>query len=147
MCNKPGACCKHPKTEAAFPRVEAFTLPPVDSIVSSLRSLFHLTNSVARPVFEDPRIAELANAITSILAENTALRRFVGIFSPLGVQTNIDGITVRFGPKDSYTLSVPAPSESARKKLAAQLRAAADKLEAEQAQNSAQTVFPFAAKS
>ena len=144
MCNKPG-CCKT-KDSAELPKANFSGLGTVGGIMLTIET-FNQLMAIVRTgkrlfTFADPKLDELARAIAGVMAENNGLKRFVGVFAPAGVIVDNAGVDISFGPTNEYNLRIPAPSESARAKLAAQFRAAAARLEAPDPQ----TLLPFVDK-
>ncbi|NBT76013.1 MAG: hypothetical protein EBT15_08575, partial [Betaproteobacteria bacterium] len=79
--------------------------------------------------FKNAQVSELAATISSIVAENNYLKRLLGIFRPAEITADEHGAKISFGPRNEYTLFIPAVTQSARTKVANSLKAAAEDLQ------------------
>ena len=93
--------------------------------------------------FKNPNINELAATLSAIVAENQYLKNLLGIFHPGKAAVEDNGVTISFGPGNTYRLFIPAFSQSARTKLAASLIAAADELKKVPPASPEQKWLPF----
>lgn len=94
-------------------------------------------------------LAQLAKQIGDLAAENAYLKTVLNLFSPMDIGVTDSTLEIHFGPNDAYTLTVPVTQRNSRREIAKQLRAAAEKLEAETADcpvvsSPMQTLFSFA---
>jgi len=97
--------------------------------------------------FGNTKIDELAKRIADLAIENEYLRKVTDLFSPISFNTEGGNVEVTFGPQNEYVLKVPLTTKHDRKKIIAQLRAAAEKLEIINAETDmAQKFLPFASK-
>ena len=91
-------------------------------------------------------LAQLAKQISVLAVENAYLKTVLNLFSPMDIGVTDSTVEVRFGPSDSYKLTIPVTQKNSRREMAKQLRAVADKLETELDQkisNHDQTFLPF----
>lgn len=109
--------------------------------------LFEIAKGGARFVgFKNERLDELAALISAIVAENNYLKSLLGIFYPGNATTSAAGVTISFGPRNEYTLFIPAVTEDARAKLGASLIAAGEQLkQSKTLETDSQQFLPFSA--
>ena len=97
--------------------------------------------------FGNTKIDELAKRIADLAVENEYLRKVTDLFSPISFNTEGGNVEVTFGPQNEYVLKVPLTTKHDRKKIIAQLHAAAEKLELANAEpDTEQKFLPFAIK-
>lgn len=92
-------------------------------------------------------LVQLAKQISDLAVEHAYLKTVLNLFSPADLHVQPSALDIHFGPNDAYTLSLPVTRRNSRREIAKQLRAAAEKLEAElvgaQVTHPDQKVFPF----
>ena len=114
----------------------------------------HAVKIIAAANFENIQLRNLAELLTTLIAENTRLKKEPPSAPDANVADNDAEIYVQnsvlnliFGPRNQYRLSVPIFDEKIRQKLIRQLRIAAVELEssepAAKVTNKDQKVFPF----
>jgi hypothetical protein len=94
---------------------------------------------------DNPKLNELAAMIKMLASENQYLKKKLGEEVEPTVIADPAELTFTFGPKNVYSLTIPAGSPERRSKLAGQLVKAAAELISTSAQTlPGQQVFPFA---
>ena len=121
-CESRNKNCSRPKEEIISPETLA-TLFEEGSWV--IKKLLDIAKGGARFVgFKNDHVNELAALISSVVAENNSLKSLLGVFHPGKAEAEDAGVTIMFGPRNEYTLFIPALTETARAKLGASLIAA-----------------------
>lgn len=94
---------------------------------------------------DNPKLTELAATINMLASENQYLKKKLGEEVAPTVEADAAELTFTFGPKNVYSLTIPAGSPESRSKLAGQLvKAAAGLMDASAQTLPGQQVFPFA---
>ena len=125
-CNKPN-CCRN-KAPAEQPREELSIQAVVDIASKIVQQLSALKGAGINFLPEEISVAQLSNTLQALLRENSSLRALLDRFGAPFI--NVDGATaaIVFGPQQNYTLQLSMGSQHERELLAAEFRAAADKL-------------------
>lgn len=120
-------CCRN-KTPVAQPR-EELTMTSVvalaSKIVQQLRTLSGLGINVLP---SDINVLQLMSTLQALMLENSTLRGLLDRFGPPAINVDDTTAAISFGPNQKYTLQLSLGNQHERELLAAQFRAAADKL-------------------
>lgn len=134
--------CDRPKAEMTIDLASMSALLEEGSAV--LTKLIDIAKGGARFVgFKNAQTNELAATIAAIVSENNYLKNLLGIFHPGTAHTDENGVTISFGPRNTYKLFIPAFTESARTKLADSLMKAAEELKKTKPELPEQKWLPF----
>ena len=133
--------CNRPKEEM----LDTTTLSVLVAESSwALTKLLEIAKGGARFVgFKDVSANELAATISAIVMENNYLKGLLGIYHPGKATADERGVTLSFGPRNTYSLVIPATTQTARTKLADSLIAAAEELKKSQPELPEQKWLPF----
>lgn len=90
-------------------------------------------------------LEQLAKQVTDLAVENAYFKSVLNLFTPMDIHVSDSTFEFNFGPKNAYSLKLAVTSKNSRREIAKQLRAAADKLEAELSADPSpnQQFFPF----
>lgn len=161
-CSGKGACNRKADVEPATPAAqELFSSLPalgMDAIsklqeiaTAGLRAGTILRQMLLNLDIKNTSLQQLAKQISDLAVENAYLKSVLKLFSPADFRVTNSSFEICFGPDNKYNLTIPVTHKNSRAQIAKQLRAAADKLEAELkpqdvAVHPNQTLFPFAAE-
>lgn len=111
----------------------------------ALAKLLDIAKGGARFVgFKNDQVNELAATISAIVTENNYLKSLLGIFHPGKAKAEDAGVTITFGPRNEYSLFIPALTHDARTKLGTSLIEAGEQIKKKQSeQNQQQQYLPF----
>ena len=139
-------CCSNKSCDR--PKEEMLDAATLSAIVSEgswvLTKLLDIAKGGARFVgFKNVSTNELAATISAIVMENNYLKGLLGIYHPGKATADERGATLFFGPQNTYSLVIPATTQTARTKLADSLMAAADALKKTKPELPEQKWLPF----
>jgi len=140
-------CCSN-KEGCNRPREEMVDAATLNTLVEEgawvLTKLMEIARGGARFVgFKNATTNELAATISAIVTENNYLKSLLGVYYPGKAAVEDRGVTVSFGPRNSYTLFIPTLTQTGRTKLADSLIAAAEELKKSQPAPPDQKWLPF----
>lgn len=112
-------------------RREEMTMNPA-VLQSALKNLFTVAvTGIKSFPWPNDEIAELADLIARLLAENERLKKLLRLNNPEDPQVIVDKdrLRLRLGPDNAYTLDIPVGTPAQRQALARNLAAAAAELQ------------------
>lgn len=128
MCACKNANCCRNKTPDTLPK-EELSIPAVVDIASKIvQQLTALKNAGINFLPEEINVMQLTNTLQALMLENNALRGLLDRFGPPTIEVDNASATIVFGPSQNYKLQLAVGNAHERDLLAAQFRAAADKL-------------------
>lgn len=146
-CGKSGGCNKQPHDLPADNMFGSLTGLSADLVAKLLQVAAGglRANTILRQFeFADKELSILGKQIADMAIENEYLKKVTNLFAPVSVTNTADSVEIFFGPRNEYLLKVPLGDKASRQNIAAQLRAAADKIETNvQPSVENQHVFPF----
>lgn len=146
-------CCNNNNKKDCESRKEAFMSAAVlttaaEQGVAAISKLMEIATAGGGLMYlfkDNPKLTELAATINMLASENQYLKKKLGEEVAPTVKTDAATLTFTFGPKNDYSLTLPAGSPESRSQLAGQLVKAAAELMATSAQTvPGQHTFPFA---
>ncbi len=125
-CNKPN-CCRN-KAPANQPREELSIQAVVDIASKIVQQLSALKSAGINFLPEEISVVQLSSTLQALMLENSALRALLDRFGAPFINVDATTAAIVFGPQQNYTLQLSMGSQHERELLAAEFRAAADKL-------------------
>ena len=117
------------------------------AIISKLMEIAAAGGGIMHLFKDNPKLTELAATINMLATENQYLKKKLGEVVVPTVTSDAAELTFTFGPKNVYSLTIPAGSPESRSKLAGQLvKAAAGLMDAGAQTLPGQQDFPFIAE-
>lgn len=85
------------------------------------------TTGIKNLSFKDVGLEKLARKVSALAAENSYLKKLAAILSPVQAEASVDEVCIRFGPANSYTLTLLITDDN-KQELAQQLQTIAANL-------------------